>query len=206
MATSAPTSSARAASALPELPWPTVDPATHRLSSARFVASPNFDPRPDPADISLLVVHAISLPPGEFGGPWIERFFINQLDPAAHPYFETIRSLRVSAHCVVDRAGLVTQYVPFDQRAWHAGESRFEDRTRCNDFSIGIELEGCDDRDFTVEQYVQLSRVARALMRAYPRITPQRIVGHSDIAPGRKTDPGPHFDWSSFLLRLEFPR
>jgi AmpD protein len=172
----------------------------------RFVASPNCDARPDPADLSFLVIHNISLPPGEFGGPHVEQLFTNRLDWNAHPYFGTIRDLKVSAHCVIDRDGRVTQFVPFDQRAWHAGQSEFDGRTGCNDFSVGIELEGTDDRDFTEAQYVQLARVTRALMRAYPKITPARIAGHCDIAPGRKTDPGPHFDWTSFRLRLEYPR
>lgn len=188
------------------LPWPEVDAATHRLRDVRFVASPNLDERPDPADISLLVVHNISLPPGEFGGPHVEQLFTNRLDWDAHPYFGTLRDLKVSAHCFIDRDGAVTQFVPFNQRAWHAGQSTFDGRSRCNDFSVGIELEGTDDREFTEAQYVQLSRVTAALMRAYPKITRDRIAGHSDIAPGRKTDPGPHFDWNSFLLRIEFPR
>ncbi len=188
------------------LPWPQVDPSSHRLGDVRYVPSPNCDDRPDAADVSLLVIHAISLPPGEFGGPWIERLFTNQLDPAAHPYFDQIRDLKVSAHCVIDRAGAVTQYVPFDRRAWHAGQSSFEGRSRCNDFSIGIELEGSDEQPFEEAQYVQLARVARALMRAYPQITAGRIAGHSDIAPTRKTDPGPNFDWNGFLLRLEYLR
>ena len=176
-------------------PRHSVDAARGRLRGAHFRPSPNFDARPDPADISLLVVHAISLPPGRFGGPWIDHLFSNTLPPDAHPYFRTIHQLRVSSHLCVFRDGSVTQYVPFTGRAWHAGESRFEGRTRCNDFSIGIELEGCDDRPFEPLQYRRLAQVARAVMRAYPAITPARIVGHSDIAPGRKTDPGPHFDW-----------
>ncbi len=186
--------------------FPHVDPATHRLSGARYVASPNCDDRPDPADLSLLVIHNISLPPGEFGGPWIERLFLNQIDPAAHPFFATIRDLKVSSHLLIDRRGAITQFVPFDRRAWHAGESKFDGRARCNDFSIGIELEGADDHGFEEAQYVQLARAARALMQAYPKITADRITGHSDIAPGRKTDPGPRFDWTGFRLRLEFPR
>ena len=202
------TTRARIGSAPPELrlPWPEVDRSTHRLKDVRFVASPNCDDRPDPADISLLVIHSISLPPAQFGGPFVEKFFTNSLDPAMHPYFRTIKDLKVSAHCVIDRAGVITQYVPFDRRAWHAGESRFDDRGRCNDFSIGIELEGSDDQPFTDAQYLHLARVTRALLLAYPKITPARIAGHSDIAPGRKTDPGPHFDWDGFLLRLEYPR
>jgi AmpD protein len=195
-------------SAPPELrlPWPRVEPATHRLADVRFVPSPNWDQRPDPSDISLVVIHSISLPPGQFGGPWIEHFFMNALDPSEHPYFETIKNLKVSAHCVIFRDGAVTQFVPFDRRAWHAGESRFDGRGRCNDFSIGIELEGSDDQPFAEPQYTQLARVVRALLLAYPKITPARIAGHSDIAPGRKTDPGPHFDWEGFMLRLEYPR
>ncbi len=168
------------------------------LVGARQRPSPNCDERSDPDDISLLVIHNISLPPDRFGGPWIDALFTNTLDPAAHPYFETIKDLRVSAHLCVFRSGAVTQYVPFRRRAWHAGVSSFQGRERCNDFSIGIELEGCDTRPFTAKQYRSLQRVTRLLMQAYPRITSQRIAGHSDIAPGRKTDPGPHFDWPRF--------
>ena len=181
----------------------TVDRARHRLRGATFVASPTCDARPDPADVSLLVVHAISLPPGRFGGPWVDRLFTNALDPKTHPYFATIHALRVSAHLFVSRRGRVRQYVPFDRRAWHAGASRFDGRGRCNDFSIGVELEGSDDVPFEPVQYRRLAQVARALMSAYPAITPSRIVGHSDVAPGRKTDPGPHFDWLRFAAELE---
>lgn len=169
--------------------------ATHRLRGAAWRPSPNCDARPDPADISLLVVHAISLPPGRFGGPWIDRLFTNALDPRAHPYFRKIHPLEVSSHLCVFRDGSVTQYVPFHRRAWHAGASQFEGRRRCNDFSIGIELEGGDDAPFAPVQYRRLGAIAAVLMRAYPAITAARIVGHSDIAPGRKTDPGPQFDW-----------
>ncbi len=175
-----------------------IEPAEGVLTGARQRPSPNQDERVDPDDISLLVVHNISLPPDRFGGPWIDALFTNTLDPAAHPYFETIKDLRVSAHLCIFRDGAVTQYVPFRRRAWHAGVSSFEGRERCNDFSIGIELEGCDSQPFTAKQYRSLVRVARLLMRAYPRITPRRIAGHSEIAPGRKTDPGPHFDWARF--------
>ncbi|MGH8456193.1 MAG: 1,6-anhydro-N-acetylmuramyl-L-alanine amidase AmpD [Stenotrophobium sp.] len=164
----------------------------------RQLASPNCDERPDAADISLLVIHAISLPPDQFGGRWIDDLFLNRLDHSAHPYFETLRSLKVSAHCCIFRDGAVTQYVPFNRRAWHAGQSQFEGRGRCNDFSIGIELEGCDSQPFTAAQYRSLRSVTQAVLAAYQRITPQRIVGHSDIAPGRKTDPGPHFDWGRY--------
>jgi len=171
----------------------------HRLTGARFVASPNFDARPDPADISLLVIHAISLPPDQFGGTFVQQLFTNKLKPKAHPYFEKIKDLKVSAHLFIARGGAVTQFVPFDQRAWHAGASSFGGRQRCNDFSIGIELEGCDSQPFETAQYKTLVAATKSLMLAYPRILPAHIVGHSDIAPGRKTDPGPHFDWTKYL-------
>lgn len=169
--------------------------ASGRLHGVRYVASPNCDQRPDPADISLLVIHSISLPPQHYGGPWIEQLFTNRLDAAAHPYFEAVKDLRVSAHLLIRRRGGIVQFVPFVRRAWHAGLSRHEGRERCNDFSIGIELEGDDARPFTERQYQKLTAVTRLLLAAYPRITPARIVGHSEIAPGRKTDPGPRFDW-----------
>lgn len=172
------------------------------LRSARRVVSPNSDERPDPADISLLVIHAISLPPDRFGGPWIDRLFTNTLDPQAHPYFAGLRDLRVSAHLLIRRRGGVVQYVPFGRRAWHAGVSHFDGRDRCNDFSIGIELEGCDTRPFTDLQYRRLAAVTQALLGRYPRLRPGRIVGHSDIAPGRKTDPGPHFDWARYRAAI----
>lgn len=179
-----------------------MDCVRHRLRGVEFIASPNCDERPDPVDISLLVVHAISLPPGKFGGPWIGRLFTNRLNPAAHSYFEAIKHLKVSAHACISRDGAITQYVPFHRRAWHAGESNYGGRTCCNDFSIGVELEGCDDQPFEAAQYHALARLTRALMRAYPGITPARIVGHSDISPGRKTDPGPCFDWPRFRSEL----
>ncbi|HEY1075325.1 MAG TPA: 1,6-anhydro-N-acetylmuramyl-L-alanine amidase AmpD [Fontimonas sp.] len=176
------------------------------LRRVRRVESPNCDARPDANDISLLVIHGISLPPGRFGGPWIDALFTNRLDPAAHPYFAGIAELRVSAHVCIDRRGVATQYVGFAQRAWHAGVSSFEGRSRCNDFSIGIELEGTDDRAYTASQYARLARVVAQLMAAYPQITAERIVGHSDIAPGRKTDPGASFDWSAFRRALAAAR
>jgi AmpD protein len=179
--------------------------AGHRLIGVRQLESPHCDARPDAADISLLVIHGISLPPGEFGGPWIDALFLGQLDPGQHPYFEQIRGLRVSAHCCIRRDGALTQYVPFDQRAWHAGVSHWQGRERCNDFSIGIELEGCDSLAYTDAQYAQLSQLSRALLRHYPGLHPDAIVGHSDIAPGRKTDPGPAFDWPRYRLALEAP-
>ncbi len=148
------------------------------------------------------MIHSISLPPGEFGGPWIDDLFLSRLDPAAHPYFRAIAGVPVSAHLLIRRDGCCVQYVPFGERAWHAGASCFAGRERCNDFSIGIELEGSDDAPFEPAQYETLADVARALMAAYPGIRPDRIAGHSDIAPGRKTDPGPHFDWDRFLALL----
>ncbi|AUG99453.1 1,6-anhydro-N-acetylmuramyl-L-alanine amidase AmpD [Prodigiosinella confusarubida] len=167
------------------------------LSGVTRVPSPYHDDRPENELPSLLVVHNISLPPGEFGGPYIDQLFTGTLDAAAHPYFADICHLHVSAHCLIRRDGSIVQYVSFDKRAWHAGVSHFEGRERCNDFSIGIELEGTDTLPFTTEQYSQLATMTRLLCRAYP-ITPSRITGHSDIAPGRKTDPGPAFDWDFF--------
>jgi Negative regulator of beta-lactamase expression len=180
--------------------------AAHRLQQARWSPSPHWDARPDGSAVELLVVHAISLPPGEFGGPQIEDFFIGRLDCAAHPYFAGLAEVRVSAHLLIRRDGETVQFVPFDQRAWHAGASSFAGRSRCNDFSVGIELEGDDEHAFTDSQYRALTRSIHALMRAYPALTPERIVGHADIAPGRKTDPGPHFDWLRLTAELEFPR
>ncbi|MEW6169850.1 MAG: 1,6-anhydro-N-acetylmuramyl-L-alanine amidase AmpD [Pseudomonadota bacterium] len=172
------------------------------LAGARRVASPNRDARPDPEDISLLVIHGISLPPGRFGGPWIDALFTNTLDPAAHPYFAGIAALRVSAHLLIRRDGSLTQYVPFAQRAWHAGASSFQGRERCNDYSIGIELEGSDEIAYTAKQYARLARITQSITARYPKITGARIVGHSDIAPGRKTDPGPAFDWARYRALL----
>lgn len=176
--------------------------SAHRLAGARWLASPNHDARPDGSTIDLLVVHAISLPPDEFGGPWIDALFTNTLDPAAHPYFATIAGLTVSAHCCVRRDGTVTQYVGFDRRAWHAGASQWRGRSRANDFSVGIELEGCDSQAFEPAQYRALAGIARALLARYPTLSADAIAGHSDIAPGRKTDPGPGFDWAHFRKLL----
>lgn len=172
------------------------------LTGARVCASPNFDPRPDAADISLLVIHNISLPPGRFGGAYIDQLFCNRLDADAHPYFATLRGLRVSAHVLIRRDGGLTQYVPFSARAWHAGVSTYEGRERCNDFSIGVELEGTDTQPFTAKQYQRLVVLTRSLLATYPRLRASRIVGHSDIAPGRKTDPGPCFDWHRYFGAL----
>ncbi len=172
-----------------------VDKITGLLDSARQVPSPNQDDRPPGAEPELIVVHSISLPPGEFGGPFIEQLFTNKLDSGAHPYFATIADLKVSAHLLIRRDGGVVQFVPFHKRAWHAGASCYEGREKCNDFSIGIELEGTDDGDYDQAQYVALVDSIEALCVAYPRLSPERIAGHSDIAPGRKQDPGPGFDW-----------
>jgi N-acetyl-anhydromuramoyl-L-alanine amidase len=172
-----------------------VDTARGLLAPARLVASPNCDERPDGAEPSLIVIHGISLPPGEFGGGGIEALFTNTLDWAAHPYFEGIRGLTVSSHLLISRDGEVVQFVPLGKRAWHCGPSRFRGRSRCNDFSIGIELEGEDETAYDDRQYEVLPRVVAALRRAYPSISNRELAAHSDIAPGRKTDPGPAFDW-----------
>jgi len=172
-----------------------VDPVVGRLLGARQVESPNCDARPPGQAPELLVVHGISLPPGEFGGPWIDALFTNQLPRDAHPYFATIADLRVSAHLLVRRDGAVVQYVPFHRRAWHAGASRWRGRERCNDFSIGIELEGTDATAYEPVQYAVLARAVAALCDAYPTLSGDALVGHSDVAPGRKSDPGIAFDW-----------
>jgi len=173
-----------------------IDSATGLLKDVRQVLSPHCDARPSGSLPELIVVHGISLPPGEFGGPWIDALFTGGLPPAAHPYFEAIRDARVAAHALVRRDGCVTQYVPFTQRAWHAGASEYCGRAGCNDFSIGIELEGTDDLPYERAQYATLAALVRALLACYPTLSRERLVGHSDIAPGRKTDPGPAFDWS----------
>lgn len=176
------------------------------LTGARQVPSPNCNERPE-GEISLLVVHSISLPPGEFGGDAIEQLFTNRLDPAGHPYFAGIHQLRVSAHLLIRRDGECVQFVPFEQRAWHAGRSRWLDQGRwregLNDFSVGIELEGDEVSPYTEKQYVALGRVACELLTQYPDMNAQRIVGHAHVAPLRKNDPGPAFDWAYFqqLLR-----
>lgn len=175
----------------------------HWLDPVVRAISPNHNDRPDNFDISLLVIHNISLPPAEFGGDYVRQLFCNELDCTSHAYFEQLEELRVSAHLFIDRTGHVTQFVPFDKRAWHAGQSCFERHENCNDFSIGIELEGVDDQNYTEEQYHQLIAVSSVLMEAYPQITLDRIVGHSAIAPGRKTDPGPSFDWEYYRRNLD---
>jgi len=175
-------------------PW-NIDVAGGALRGARQVPSPNWDERPEAVAPELIVVHGISLPPGEYGGPWIDRLFTNSLPADAHPYFATIATLKVSSHLLIRRDGSVVQYVPFHRRAWHAGASNYCGRERCNDFSIGIELEGTDDTAYEPAQYRALSNSIRALCAAYPSLSTERIAGHDDIAPGRKTDPGPAFDW-----------
>ncbi|MGH8631298.1 MAG: 1,6-anhydro-N-acetylmuramyl-L-alanine amidase AmpD [Burkholderiales bacterium] len=167
------------------------------LPAARQIASPNCDDRPAGASIELLVVHSISLPPGEFAGDGVIEFFTNRLDPAAHPYYRGIADLQVSSHFFIRRGGELIQFVPCGKRAWHAGQSEWRGRTRCNDFSVGVELEGADDMPFADAQYQALARLAGALKAAYPIA---ERVGHADIArpAGRKTDPGPHFDWARF--------
>jgi AmpD protein len=175
----------------------------HWLTDITRMPTLNFDDRSDPEDISLLVIHCISLPPGEFGNHYIDQLFCNQLDPDEHPYFKDVYQLKVSAHLLIKRDGSCVQYVPFNKRAWHAGKSAYEGREQCNDFSIGIELEGTELVDYTDQQYVRLAEVVHVLLVAYPKLSTQRITGHSDIAPGRKTDPGASFDWQRLLGLLQ---
>jgi AmpD protein len=172
------------------------------LEEARIVKSPNFNQRPASVCIDLLVIHNISLPPGEFGGDEVERFFQNRLNVSEHPFFEEIAGLEVSSHFYIRRTGEIVQFVSTEERAWHAGVSSFDGRENCNDFSIGIELEGTDDVPYETAQYDSLVRLTQQLMVAYPEITSDRIQGHCDIAPSRKTDPGPAFDWAHFLGQL----
>ena len=180
-----------------------VDPETGWIVGVRRVLSPNHDERPAGSELGLIVVHGISLPPGEYGNGWIDRFFCNDLPADAHPYFATIQNLTVSSHVVIARDGTATQYVPFDRRAWHAGKSQYCGRSACNDFSVGIELEGTDELPYAPAQYRALGALIVALRRGYPTLRSAEVVGHSDIAPGRKTDPGPAFDWKAFERELE---
>lgn len=182
---------------------PRFDPTTGLFLDARQTPSPNCDDRPIDAGVELIVVHGISLPPGEFGGPWIDALFTNMLDPTAHPYFQDIQHLRVSSHLLIRRDGELVQYVPVQRRAWHAGQSCFSGRERCNDFSVGIELEGTDVTPYAGAQYRRLAGVIATLLTHYPTLNGERIVGHSDIAPGRKTDPGPAFDWPRLRRLLQ---
>ena len=182
-----------------------VSPQTGLLTQARQVLSPNCDDRPPATAIDLIVVHGISLPPGKFGGPWIDALFSNTLDSKAHSFFLSIQNLKVSAHVLIRRDGEIVQYVPFHRRAWHAGVSSFQGRKCCNDFSIGIELEGTDTDPYTSDQYHQLATLIQTLRQVYTGIAADRITGHADIAPGRKTDPGPAFDWQRLHALLRQP-
>lgn len=170
------------------------------LAGGRKVVSPNWDERPPGTSVELIVIHAISLPPNEFGGTGVERLFTNTLDAEAHPYYRQILPVRVSAHFFIRRDGEVVQFVSCEHRAWHAGASQWRGRERCNDFSVGIELEGCDTQPFTDAQYARLQQVIAALRQRYPIAG---VAGHADVAPGRKTDPGPHFDWARLRSALD---
>ena len=180
-----------------------IDSATGLLSDARQVLSPHLDARPAGMAPELLVVHGISLPPGEFGGPWIDRLFTGTLAPEVHPYFKEIEGLIASAHALIRREGQIVQYVPFGERAWHAGKSEYRGRAACNDFSIGVELEGTGDTPYTDAQYNGLAALAAALLATYDSLSLEHIVGHSDIAPGRKEDPWPTFDWPRWRALLQ---
>lgn len=180
-----------------------IQPETGLVEGVTFIESPNFDCREGSSLPELIVVHGISLPPNQFGGPAITQLFTNQLDPQEDPYFATIQHLKVSAHVLIRRDGELIQYVPFHQRAWHAGQSEFQGKSRCNDFSIGIELEGTDTTCYTARQYESLAGLIKGLWQAYPSLQSHHVVGHNDIAPGRKTDPGPYFMWASLNRLLE---
>ena len=175
-----------------------IDTSIGILEEAKLVVSPNCDDRPDDQKATLLVIHNISLPPREFGGPYINQLFCNQIDPKEHPFFDEIKDLRVSSHLLIRRTGEVIQYVPFHKRAWHAGISEFEGETCCNDFSIGIEMEGTDDLPYEEIQYQKLAEVTREIINKYPNISKNKITGHCHIAPNRKTDPGDAFDWGKY--------
>nr|WP_194718603.1 1,6-anhydro-N-acetylmuramyl-L-alanine amidase AmpD [Pseudomonas typographi] len=179
-----------------------LDPSSGWCDGAQHCPSPNFNARPG-GEVSLLVIHNISLPPGQFGTGKPAQLFLNTLDPGEHPYFEGIAHLRVSAHFLIERSGALVQFVGCNHRAWHAGTSSFEGREGCNDFSLGIELEGTDHEPFTAQQYACLQALSLELVAHYPQITLARITGHSDIAPGRKTDPGPYFDWARYRRALQ---
>ena len=176
------------------------------LTGVRHHPSPNYDDRPDNCPVELIVIHNISLPPEQFDGDWILDFFCNELDPQAHPYFSKIANLQVSSHLLIRRDGEVIQFVSFNQRAWHAGQSCYQGKERCNDFSIGIELEGSDNQSFTEQQYQALQQITELLISHYPELNEERIAGHSDIAPDRKTDPGPCFDWQHYKNLLHSTR
>jgi len=179
-----------------------IDSETFLLSKTNYIASPNQDNRPQGSKPEIIVIHGISLPPGQFGGEYIKDFFLNKLDEAKHKFFEEIKDLKVSSHLFIDRGGKTIQFVPFDQRAWHAGESCFQGKMQCNDFSIGIELEGQDHINYSDSQYKCLAKIINCLFEFYPDLNARKIVAHSDIAPIRKTDPGPAFDWVKFYELL----
>ena len=174
----------------------------HLIKNIKYIRSPNFNERSQNSSIKLIVIHAISLPPKEYGGDYVENFFLNKLKISDHEYFKEIKDLKVSSHLYIKRDGEIIQFVPFDKRAWHAGESSFNGEFDCNDFSIGIELEGSDCDNFTDHQYQALIDVTRQLMNEYPDIKKNSIKGHSDIAPGRKTDPGDGFEWTRYLSKI----
>ncbi|HEX4023865.1 MAG TPA: 1,6-anhydro-N-acetylmuramyl-L-alanine amidase AmpD [Steroidobacteraceae bacterium] len=180
-----------------------IDGATGLLQGAAQVLCPHWDERPPGASLDLIIVHGISLPPGEFGGPWIDRLFCGDLPAGVHPSFAEVATLRVSAHALIRRNGAIRQYVQFGARAWHAGQSSWRGRSGCNDFSVGIELEGTDQVPYTEAQYVALAMLVRALCRTYSSLGIDRIAGHSDVAPGRKSDPGAAFDWARLRAALQ---
>ena len=174
----------------------------HLIKNIKYIRSPNFNERSQNSSIKLIVIHAISLPPKEYGGDYVENFFLNKLKISDHEYFKEIKDLKVSSHLYIKRDGEIIQFVPFDKRAWHAGESSFNGEFDCNDFSIGIELEGSDCDNFTDHQYQVLIDVTKQLMKKYPDIKKNSIKGHSEIAPGRKTDPGGKFEWTRYLSKI----
>lgn len=185
-----------------DLPF-SIDIETGLMCEAKRIMSPNCDERPKNEPISLVVVHGISLPPNQFGGQGVEQLFTNQINPEEHPYYKNLEGLKVSAHLFIRRDGEIIQFVPFNKRAWHAGVSEFKGQERCNDFSIGIELEGTDDIAYTEIQYQVLAKSIKALWQAYPDLKMDNVVGHSDIAPGRKTDPGVAFSWETLRCLLD---
>ena len=174
----------------------------HLIKNIKYIRSPNFNERSQNSSIKLIVIHAISLPPKEYGGDYVENFFLNKLKISDHEYFKEIKDLKVSSHLYIKRDGEIIQFVPFDKRAWHAGESSFNGEFDCNDFSIGIELEGSDCDNFTSHQYQVLIDVTKLLINEYPDVKKNSIKGHSDIAPGRKTDPGDGFEWTRYLSKI----
>ena len=174
----------------------------HIFKESQIYNSPNFNERPDESDIRLIIIHCISLPPDQYGGDFVKDFFLNNLDTKKHEYFNEIKDLRVSPHIFIKRNGEVLQFVPFNKRAWHAGKSIFRGVPDCNDYSIGIELEGSEDDFFSKEQYSSLIIATKAIIETYPLINKENIIGHSDISPGRKTDPGRVFEWNTYLESL----